>query len=1418
MNRRKKKKPAKPKSPAAILPVNNEVPPLEVAISQPKTLAAVEVPPAPAAPRLTSRKALPDKKAPPNQSETNPIPFASVLEAELKLIVKRRHKIDGQSDPDPEKVVGDDDDDLRMMKLRVQALKLNTTGLTFSGGGIRAGTFAVGILQGLASLGLVKRFDYLSTVSGGGYAGGWLAAWLKREGDVANVEKQLSLNRVTQSTADRLYLQRQVVDEEPQPLRHLRAYSSYMTPQPGLLTADTWTILMIWSRNILINLLLLLPLSMLVVLIARSILYIYRGLNQPQSVASGDQTSLGLGLFGVGCLLFLAAFIFNARVLREFRGGLTARRSWGARVAGSMRSFIINPILVATILVTIGVRGVIWQLGSGLKMDDLSTDPNKLSFWSELLLLIKSTLSDSGRDLAEFPDQVWAVVTHHPGYLEFPNVLLHLGFFGVLLAIVSAVNAASLRPFSWVRLGRYVLASFAAGAIGGALFPLVEALLSNLARAGVDQPDLMATFAPPLTLMFIVVSVMVEVALMGRAIEEAEREWWARFSALNTITALVWMFGMATILYVPYLILYGPSTLKYALVSGWIGSGSFSLIAGRFLLPRLKGGGGGGLSLTTIAAAASVVFLVGLMGLVATLVGLVVNGKADADLANFPSYLSAIKGASAGMIAILTAACAIAVLLARWLIDVNLFSINSMYANRLIRCYLGASRAQTDWHARWNEKPRNSSINSGATSLSGDKVKDIHGLDDENDPVIARNPNPVTGFDPKDDFDLIDLLIGEKTNLGDREYWGPHLLLNTTLNLVGGSDLAWRDRKGESFTLSPLYCGSKGTGYAKMTRDSRRKITLGRAISISGAAIDPNMAFYQSSSLTALLTVFNARLGYWLERPKPQGWKANSPRFGDHILDEFLGETNSKSEYVHITDGGHFENLGVYELIRRRCRFIVVIDSGEDGQGADDNMSIMIRLCRIDFGVRINLDTRPLEMEGVDNLTKTHVVIGRIHYDDVDQGEMPGVMVYIKVSLTGDEPPDLLKYAKKEPAFPHQSTDFRQSFDEEQFECYRCLGDHIAREVFGDSVERLRAVKLDGKTAHKDFVPALFSVVQGRWTETIDNTNDRLMDLERAWGDLHGEFRKSPALAHLSRDLYPELLAPSVVTPPDVRERAELHAVIQMVELMSSAWLALNLRNFHDLPGKRGWLNTFRRFVSTSAFQKYWPLVRSEFDSNFVRFCETELHLGITLPNPILVPWPTTTAFDAQAVQLLEMEFAREWPDEVLKQRSLTDLIKRAVELKKRLGLSNPPIWLIVQAPLEANLSGVLPNTSVVGIILAATFPDIPAKAMSNFAGTMPVELFTWVRRPYRAVGMGSRSVRKILKQQLQPMLEIPPGPFKEPLLWVRYPKRSVGGDSDLEGGIWLNFFARFDFRKVVPREENAWDGTLLVREPLPGG
>ena len=200
-------------------------------------------------------------------------------------------------------------------------------------------------------------------------------------------------------------------------------------------------------------------------------------------------------------------------------------------------------------------------------------------------------------------------------------------------------------------------------------------------------------------------------------------------------------------------------------------------------------------------------------------------------------------------------------------VDVNEFSMHHFYKNRLVRCYLGASR-------------------------------------DRRTDIAHRCPDPFTGFDSADDIDITDLRVEPCRDDEDlkaqkrkqnaekvRPYIGPLPIVNTALNLVHGDDLAWQERKAQSFSFTPLYSGyecgenvdlaTEYSGY-KRGKDVDRAtkqcapegfrptllygyppfgIGLGTAVAISGAAASPNMGYHSSPPLAFLMTMFNARLG-----------------------------------------------------------------------------------------------------------------------------------------------------------------------------------------------------------------------------------------------------------------------------------------------------------------------------------------------------------------------------------------------------------------------------------------------------------------------------------------------------------------------------------------------------------------------------
>src|SRR5206468_1823907 len=140
----------------------------------------------------------------------------------------------------------------------VHGLKEKRAALCISGGGIRSATFGLGILQGLARCGLLEKFHYLSTVSGGGYIGSWLSAWIKNH--PKGVDEVMAELRCRPDSA---------LNPDPRPIRHLRKFSNYLAPKTGLTSVDFWTLITTFIRNMFLNWLVLISLLGAVMMIPR---------------------------------------------------------------------------------------------------------------------------------------------------------------------------------------------------------------------------------------------------------------------------------------------------------------------------------------------------------------------------------------------------------------------------------------------------------------------------------------------------------------------------------------------------------------------------------------------------------------------------------------------------------------------------------------------------------------------------------------------------------------------------------------------------------------------------------------------------------------------------------------------------------------------------------------------------------------------------------------------------------------------------------------------------------------------------------------------------------------------------------------------------------------------------------------------
>jgi len=302
---------------------------------------------------------------------------------------------------------------------------------------------------------------------------------------------------------------------------------------------------------------------------------------------------------------------------------------------------------------------------------------------------------------------------------------------------------------------------------------------------------------------------------------------------------------------------------------------------------------------------------------------------------------------------------------------------------------------------------------------------------------------------------------------GDPNKWhcAPYPLINTCLNLQGATDDKFKGTKtSDYFLLSPLYCGSKLTSYTRTNTPGYSTLTLSSAVAASGAAVNPETGTSTNKVLAFLMTLLNLRLGYWAANPKYAN-RSYIFRFVwwpyYHIV-ELLSKTDTKKRRVNISDGGHIENLAVYELLRRKCKVIIAIDAGADPEyGFSDLKNLVIR-ARNELGLEINFRQAPetvIAPEPSKGFSKQHYVIADIKElpGKSKEGAYSGLLVYIKSSMLAGKTwkvstDDSYFYKTYHPSFPHEST-ANQFFDEQQWTAYYQLGRFIAGDLLNVDVE-----------------------------------------------------------------------------------------------------------------------------------------------------------------------------------------------------------------------------------------------------------------------------------------------------------------------------------------------------------------------------
>jgi hypothetical protein len=1064
---------------------------------------------------------------------------------------------------------------LRALWGAIHGLKEKRAALCVSGGGIRSATFGLGILQGLARCGLLERFHYLSTVSGGGYIGSWLSAWIKNDpGGIRGVIDQLK--RRPDST----------LEPEPQPVRHLREFSNYLAPRTGLTSVDFWTLITTFIRNMFLNWLVLISWLAAAMMIPRLYLaainlqpdwsgqatwYLSKLLRdklqpnwdafwsyikQPWDTGLTILLAAGFALIAVAMAyaiidvpstgnarlsqrrfllfrqlpLFLASLVLTAwwavsrnvhgselfqprRLLPWFIGFTVAAYMCGGLIAAAILMFrkqarkkrprraVGSLLRLLTILFATALAGFcLWAMASRMFLDPkkivFTRDCDAIGIPSGEKITIPAGTEGTIKEIAagsyiiqtdEGPARVGErdldVLERDPdtnlpkrfkSKRDCKAILIPSGRKMKILATTEGLITETAEEGSYTIETSHGLArvakkdvdalkpkqskfnltrdcnaitipsgqkiTFPTGTAGvikqidqaGYIVETGQGTQARIARKNLEAFDLKpvpapakhavsyVSFAPALILTVFLLVNFLFTGLNSWITEDEDREWWGRSAAWILVAIFGWIAVNLVVLWGGQAI--SPTGNQLAVFLGEVQAnptanailgtfGGVTGLAGALLALRSRFSNALGQknSFQWLLVVVAVVFIV-LLAVVISWVLVVIGsqpwtrhvtawllGGSQSEITDVNSWRVQLF-----VVFILTFIISLFGVVMGFFINANKFSLHATYRNRLIRAYLAASR-------------------------------------------IKRRPNLFTGFDPEDNI-----------KLGDLSPEKPLHVLNGALNIVRGQQLAWQERKAESFTMSRLHCGSFKVGYRPAAKYGEA-ITLGTALAISGAAANPNMGYHSSPVLGLLMTLFNVRLGWWLGNPGPPGaktWRRKGPRYSvGPLFSEAIGNTTDHYKYVNLSDGGHFENLGLYEMVLRRCHFIVVSDGGEDLECAYADLGEAVRKIRIDFGIPIEFDKMTIyPRSAIDTLSTPghNCAVGRIRYSVVDGADAPdGIIVYIKPACYGNEPRDIYEYFKTNPTFPHETTS-DQFFSESQFESYRMLGAYTMEKLCAD--------------------------------------------------------------------------------------------------------------------------------------------------------------------------------------------------------------------------------------------------------------------------------------------------------------------------------------------------------------------------------
>jgi hypothetical protein len=872
-------------------------------------------------------------------------------------------------------------------------------GLALSGSGIRSATFGLGVLETLKKFGLLKKVHYLSTVSGGSHIGAWLVANCRRNGG-----KWLDPDSDWSAS-----------------VKHLRRYlqAPSFASRFGI---GRWSVMTSWYQTVFLSTLALILAITTPLLLARVLLVVF--LTSPFAgvllwaavvlplaavvAASGSQPSITVPLLRVHAWpvgLAVAALLSMAAVVAGpvSAADLIAGAPRGFRAAALLSAAALALVPAARRLATSRVRTGNRPFTSWWVQATVVIPLMTAAFVDAASLSAISAAGESGleRNLAYVTSVVeLARVTWR--FMPFPVVAL----FGSLWLLAFG----SLQPRSGRRIMRSIAAALTAPALAAViLYGVICGLLLLFNTVAVTTslhtgPLFAFVFGAPAIAVGYAASVMFLLSVLRQYVGAGPTEWWHGLSGALAMYAVGWMLITAVAVYVPASIVAWANDQLWTTIAVAVAAVACVVLGLQAARHTAAQAGIYRDGLSAAAAVAAVIFIAAALLITSIGVDAIVIGNSGLSLNHVVARPPGMRlGQVLSVPLMLLLVALIFLLLVALLFDVNEFSLNAFYRNRLVRCFLGATRSE-------------------------------------------RLAQPGTEFDDGDDLPLSDSAATHPR---------PLHLINAAIDSWG---TAHRALNTGPYVLSPLMCGSTQGGNSDSpspdeigfvkTASYAGSLTTGQAICISGAGQTPDAGDHPSRLVAFLMTLFNMRLGWWLPNPASGPVGAASPAFGiGYVLRELFVGRAGRSRFLRLVDGGRFDNLGMYELLRRRCRVVIVSDSDWDPDLTFAALGRALRLCEADLRVRIELDLASVVRRTPSATNGLPFAVGTITYSD---GAV-ATLIYLKAVVCGGEETALRQYHAGHPDFPHEHTGDQFS-SEDQFDSYRRLGQHVARRAFGQAI------------------------------------------------------------------------------------------------------------------------------------------------------------------------------------------------------------------------------------------------------------------------------------------------------------------------------------------------------------------------------